>query len=371
MDVKRFGGVQIKDATKGQVTAVFSTFDVIDKDGDVTPPDAFTDGEQVRISAYNHASWGGVLPVGKGTISAMKAGAVLDGQFFLDTQLGRDTFEVVKQMGELQEWSYGYDVLKESFGDFDGQKVRFLEKLKVNEVSPVMLGAGENTRTLAVKAAKNRDAETIMTEYTRAIRPHKAAVTSRSWDGSAVVDAIPDGASVSELRSVFAWVDASGDPEAKGSYRFPHHHGIDGPANARALITGIAVLNGAHGGWSGPEEDRKAIYTHLADHLRDADREPPELRTPGEGGLKLHEEAIQALAGVTGYLESAKRVVALRAQKGKSLSQVNVEALDWVGEDLRHLLKEHTALMRTLQDTPREAAAEEFVRYLAMQRRAI
>lgn len=369
MAIKNLHGVQIKDATKGQVTAVFSTFDVIDKDGDVTPPDAFTDGEQVRISAYNHASWGGVLPVGKGTIRATKAGAILEGQFFMDMQLGRDTFEVVKQMGDLQEWSYGYDVLKESFGDFDGKRVRFLEKLKVNEVSPVMLGAGENTRTLAVKAAKNPEAET-MSEYTRAIRPHKSSVTSRPWDGTAVVDAIPDEASVSELRSMFAYADADGDPDAKGSYRFPHHHGIDGPANVRALITGIAVLNGAHGGWSGPEEDRKAIYNHLADHLRDADREPPELRPLGDGGLKLHEEAIQALAGVAGYLESAKRVVALRAQKGKSLSQVNVEALDWVGEDLRHLLKEHTALMRTLQDTPREAAAEEFVRFLAMQRQA-
>jgi len=370
MAYKSLRGIAVKNADKGEVTAVFSTFNVVDKDGDVTLPGAIPDGAEVVISSYGHTSHGGVLPVGKGVIRTTDTEAMLHGQFFLDTTAGRETFEVVKQLGPLQEWSYSLNDVKSHLGEFDGKHVQFLESIFVKEVSPVLIGAGENTRTLAVKAAKNRDAETPMSEYTRAIRPHKAAVTARPWDGAAIVDAIPDGASVSDLRSVFAWADAAGDPELKGSYRFPHHHGIDGPANVRALITGIAILNGAHGGWSGPKEDRKAIYNHLADHLRDADREPPELRTPGEGELKLHEEAIQALAGVTGYLESAKRVVALRAQKGKSLSQVNVEALDWVGEDLRHLLKEHTALMRTLQDTPREAAAEEFVRFLAHQRRA-
>jgi hypothetical protein len=347
------------------VIAVFSTFGVVDKDGDVTLPDAFTDGEQVSISAYNHTSWGGVLPVGKGTIRTTKDGAVLEGQFFMDTQLGRETFQVVKNMGGQQEWSYGFDVVKHSFGEFEGKQVRFLEQLKVTEVSPVLLGAGENTRTLAVKSRKTTGEGPV--DFKRAIRPHKSATTARPWDEYAVTEAIGDGASVSDLRSVYAWAD--GDPELKASYRFPHHHGVDGPANIRALITGIAVLNGAKGAWSGPEEDRQAIYQHLAQHLKDADREPPELRAPG-GELTLHEEAIQALEGVKAYLESAKRVVALRAQKGKSLSQVNTEALDWVGEDLRGLLKEHSALMSTLHNTPREAAAEQFVRFLATQRRA-
>lgn len=366
MTSKSLHGVEVKNADKGEVTAVFSTFNVVDKDGDVTLPDAFTDGEQVSISAYNHTSWGGVLPVGKGTIRALKSGeAVLEGQFFMDTQLGRETFQVVKNMGAQQEWSYGFDVVEHSFGEHDGKQVRFLKKLKVTEVSPVLLGAGENTRTVAVKARKSSPGEGPV-EFKRAIRPHKSAVTARPWDEYAVTEAIGD-ASVSDLRSVYAWAD--GDPETKASYRFPHHHGVGGPANIRALVTGIAVLNGAKGKWDGPDEDRKAIYEHLAQHLKDADREPPELREPG-GDLKLHEEAIQALEGVKAYLESAKRVVALRAQKGKSLSQVNTEALDWVGEDLRGLLKEHSALMSALHNTPREAVAEEFVRFLAMQRRA-
>jgi len=152
MSNKGLTGFEIKDADKGQVQAVFSTFDVIDSDGDVTRPGAFEDGAAVRISAYGHTSWQGALPVGKGTIRQTKTEAILDGQFFLDTTAGRDTFTVVKELGPLGEWSYGYDPVEFSFGEFNGTDVRFLTRLKVHEVSPVLLGAGVNTRTLVAKA---------------------------------------------------------------------------------------------------------------------------------------------------------------------------------------------------------------------------
>lgn len=145
--------VEVKDASEGTFRAVFSTFNAIDHDGDVTTPGAFKDGQEVRISAYNHASWGsGHLPVGKGTIHQDDSEAWVDGQFFLNTAAGRETFEVVKAMGSLQEWSYGFDVLEGGEGEFNGEQVHFLRSLDVHEVSPVLLGAGINTRTLAAKA---------------------------------------------------------------------------------------------------------------------------------------------------------------------------------------------------------------------------
>jgi hypothetical protein len=52
----------------------------------------------------------------------------------------------------LQEWSYSFDILDASFGEFEGKQVRFLRKLKVHEVSPVMLGAGIGTHTRAIKS---------------------------------------------------------------------------------------------------------------------------------------------------------------------------------------------------------------------------
>lgn len=152
-EFKVLGGFEVKNAAKGEVEAVFATFDAIDHDGDVTVRGAFTDGAPVRISAYGHQSWKGALPVGRGTIHETTDGAVLRGRFFLDTSAGRDTFTVIRELGELQEWSYSLDDVKARQGEFDGRKVRFLERIHVDEVSPVLKGAGVNTRTLAMKNA--------------------------------------------------------------------------------------------------------------------------------------------------------------------------------------------------------------------------
>jgi len=135
VDSKPLQRVEVKDAAKGQVSAVFATFNVIDKDKDVTVPGAFEDGAEVVISNYGHASWGGMLPVGKGRIRQTKSEAILDGQFFMDTAAGRDTFTVVKQLGARQQWSYGYDAIEAEQGTFAGQVVRFLKRLVVPEVS--------------------------------------------------------------------------------------------------------------------------------------------------------------------------------------------------------------------------------------------
>src|SRR5687767_9378174 len=117
---KSLARVEIKDADKGEITAVFATLNVVDSDGDVTVNGAFESGAKVRISAYGHTSWEGRLPVGKGTIRETKTEAILDGQFFMDYPEAVATFGVVKQLGEdgLQEFSYGYDPIEYSFGEF-------------------------------------------------------------------------------------------------------------------------------------------------------------------------------------------------------------------------------------------------------------
>ncbi|GAA2159353.1 HK97 family phage prohead protease [Glycomyces lechevalierae] len=329
MDTKSLH-VEIKDADKGEVEALFSTYNVIDKDGDVTLPGAFDDGAPAKISAYGHASWSGVLPVGKGTINDIGTGAVMRGKFFLDTTAGKDTFTTVKELGPLQEWSYGYDVIESEFGEFEGKHVRFLKKLKVHEVSPVLIGAGVGTMTMSAKSAPAAKA------VRRAVPVHETAVASGPWDAPKTAAALPDDLRPSQLRTVYAWVDPDGDPEAKSSYDFPHHHGVGGPANLRACMAGIAALNGAKGA-ALSDDDRKAVWEHLASHLKDADREPPALRDRGTSPVKFADELLEGLAGLSGLIDSAARVVALRAQKGKTLSKSNTELLEWIGDDLARL----------------------------------
>ncbi|MDI9885910.1 HK97 family phage prohead protease [Streptomyces sp. HNM0645] len=359
MDTKTLRGVEIKDESKGEVTAVFATLGVRDHDGDFTRDGAFTDGAPVRISAYGHKSWDGLLPVGKGVIRIKGKKAILEGQFFMSTTHGRDTFETVKELSEagLQEWSYGFDINEYSFGEEKGQQVRYLDRVTVHEVSPVLLGAGIGTRTLSAKgrsADVDSDADdggslrsvAGVPAVKRGIPRHETEVVSRSWDATGTVAALPEDARPSQLRTVYAWVDPDGDPEAKSNYKFPHHHGVGGPANIRACIAGIAALNGARGGADIPEADRESVYKHLAAHLMDADREPPELRAAPGGArknLRFGDEAADVMASVSGLIDRATEVMALRARKGRGMSPVTADLLSWIGDDLKRLqrLLEH------------------------------
>lgn len=159
MDKKSLARVEVKDETKGEVEAVFATFDVVDHDNDVTRKGAYQEGAEVIISAYNHKSWDGALPVGKGTIHEVGNEVVLRGRFFMNTTHGRDHFETVKELGKNQEWSYGFNVDESEPGEHEGKSVRVLKKMSVHEVSPVLRGAGLGTRTNYAKSLKDEVAE--------------------------------------------------------------------------------------------------------------------------------------------------------------------------------------------------------------------
>lgn len=89
-------------------------------------------------------------PIGRGTIEVLPDRAVFQGRFFT-TAAGAEAYEAVKQMGDLQEYSYGYAPVQAEPGEVDGQPVRVLKALKVFEVSPVLVGAGVGTGTDRIK----------------------------------------------------------------------------------------------------------------------------------------------------------------------------------------------------------------------------
>jgi hypothetical protein len=160
--MKSFGGTRfgqfefkVKDADKGIVEAVFARFNVKDYDDDFTLPGAFEEGAPVLISAYGHKTWMGYKPVGRGTIHSDQEKAWLDGQFFMDTIEGLDTFKTIKGTAELQEWSYGYKVLETGEVNEEMRQRgiwRVIKKAAVFEVCPVMLGAGIDTETVDLKS---------------------------------------------------------------------------------------------------------------------------------------------------------------------------------------------------------------------------
>lgn len=158
--------LQIDD--NGTVEAVFSVFNEIDSDNDVVLPNAIRSGygEKGVVMCWGH-DWKQII--GKGKIVQDENKATFKGKFNLNTNAGKEAYETVKAMSDMQQWSFGFEVNDSEMGTFtkdngDSQEVRYLKDVKVWEVSPVMVGANQNTYTLAIKEAKEQDDQEEKTE---------------------------------------------------------------------------------------------------------------------------------------------------------------------------------------------------------------
>ena len=331
MDWKQVVFQQLKmDGEEGKFSALFAPFNVVDKHGDLTMPGAFG-SQQVIVSAYGHGSWRegiDVLPVGRGRIFDGEKGGVVEGQFFLNTIAGRETYLTIKGLGDLQEWSYALPEIDYEMRTIDGENVRVLKKIKVNEVSPVLMGAGIGTHTMDIK---------------KAVSVHHTATEGGAWDAGANEKRLPSGKDAAFYKQACAWQNSDGDPSVKSSWKFIHHFvGTDGDpsaASTRACSAGIAVLNGGRGGANIPDADREGVWRHLAAHLRDADMEPPELRSmdasPKNLSLFDHlelvvvdaEEAIERLKARAEIRESEDRHPSTAALKRGLLIKARLEDL--------------------------------------------
>jgi len=103
-----------------------------------------------------------------------------------------------------------------------------------------------------------------------AIKPHDTPVTDRGdWDGPEMVRRCPSEEAA--LVKLHAWRDPEGNPNAKSSYKLPHHvvdtDGTVGPAHIRGVRAALAVLAGARGGVNIPDSDRAAVAEHLQRHV--------------------------------------------------------------------------------------------------------
>lgn len=147
----------------GTVSAVFSVFNEIDSDNDVVLPNSIKSGygDKGVAMVWGH-DWKNII--GKGQIIQDDEKAIFKGQFNLNTTAGKEAYETVKAMGDLQQWSFGFEVKDSEMGMFkkdngEEKEVRYLKDLKVWEVSPVMVGANQNTYTVAVKEQKEPEDE--------------------------------------------------------------------------------------------------------------------------------------------------------------------------------------------------------------------
>lgn len=214
--------VQVKNADEGFVEAVFATLNVIDKDGDVILPGAITEGTKVAVSAYGHSSWGGELPIGKGTIHEVGDELVAKLGFFMETSHGRDAFHTVKGLEEMGEWSFSLQEITSTDGEWQGKQANIISRIgAIKEVSPVFVGAGVNTRTLATKGADLKFSEhcEAVLAAVKALRTRASEVVAlRAEKGKSLGDDATKQltALVGELDGVRALLDEPEPPTPEG-----------------------------------------------------------------------------------------------------------------------------------------------------------
>jgi hypothetical protein len=212
------------------------------------------------------------------------------GRLTLDSFWGKETWALMKD-GALNEGSIGYEAVKFDFEDQHGQMVRNLRENRLYEISPVPLGMNALTQIRAVKAA-------TLAEMKKAIPPKETpkAPEGEAWDAAA---ALKDAAGAKQLRMMHAWVNPDGDPDAKSSYKLPHHL-PDGRVVWKGVSAAGAALMGSRGGVDIPDADVAGVQKHLALHYKQFDQTPP-----WEKGASL-ESYLTTLALITDELKSGR-----------------------------------------------------------------
>lgn len=283
--------------------------------------------------------------VGKGVIDVQKTQAVFRGRFFLDTEAGAEAYKTVKNMGALQDWSFGFRITEAEVKTVGGIDARVISGAETFEVSPVLGGANAETSTVAIKS--DGDPPPDDEQVKSAIQPHGTATDTGSWAGPTMVARLKADQAAPYYRRAYAWQDPDGDPGTKAAYKFPHHfvtaEGEIGAASVRAAISGIAILNGGRGGADIPDDDRKGIYNHLARHLRDAEVDPPDLKSDTR---RLVDHATALLVESISLATRVREVSELRARDGRGLGDQTKSGLELVRDELTTVIETiDTAMM--------------------------
>jgi signal peptide peptidase SppA len=157
------------------------------------------------------------------------------------------------------------------------------------------------------------------------------AVIDVPWDGPGTVARLSNDAGASTYRKVFAWVEAGADPDAKASYKFPHHQvsssGVPGAAVVAGARNALSRLPQAKGIPSG---DESGIKSHLQKHI-------DKFSAKKSSSLDLVEASM--------LLETEGRIWAIRPEllpllasmHGRSFGDSEIEAMLFAMEEAREL----------------------------------
>ena len=306
------------DDEQGNVEAVFSVFNNLDSDGDVVLPGAIKSGfkdDQVPM-VFAH-KWD--QPIGKGKIVQEDDKAVFKGKFFMGTEAGKEAYNLAKEMGDLQEWSFGFRINDYEVADFqkDGESVgdvRYLKDLEVYEVSPVLVGANRQTYTLAIKSGE------------------EAIYESSSEEKAANDEDIFDNEEDAKKRGKELGCEGA------------HTHEVDGKTVYMPCAT-HTVYEQAIKDEKDLSEDTEVVETEVSEEK--VSEEESSLQ-----GVRFSDEVKEVLAALESLIVRTKAISVLRSKDGRSLSAKAESALRAVQSDLDDAWQELDEILGQEDDAP-------------------
>ncbi|HVB33721.1 MAG TPA: hypothetical protein VNJ52_05025 [Patescibacteria group bacterium] len=189
-------------------------------------------------------------------------------------------------------------------------------------------------------------------------KDHGKADPDTAWDGPAEVKEC--GEDFKKLKDICAWYDAE-NPDVKSSYKLPHHRASDLKAVWNGVRAAMGALKGARGGADIPEKDKHAVYSHLAKHYKEFDKEPPEF----EKAVKAEEvgDSCEMPDGSLGVLaedsDNPGKLVCVPKEDGKG----NKAAKDEHEELHKALTSEHErhakAIVKSIDEFREKALGDE------------
>src|SRR6056300_71582 len=325
------------DEEKGKVEAVFSVYNKLDTDGDVVVPGAiksgFKDNQVPMVFAHK---WD--QPIGKGTIETDDNKATFKGTFFMGTEAGKEAYNLAKEMGDLQEWSFGFRINDYEVAPFkkDGideeVDVRYLKDLEVFEVSPVLVGANRETYTLAIKSGED-------------------AVYESSEEKAAKDEDIFDNEE-----------DANKRAEELGCSG-THQHEVDGKEVYMPCSTHEAYEEMVSADKKDLDGEPEEECSCSCDCKKENSEEPQEKISEEENsslqGVTFSAEVKEVLAALESLIVRAKAIAILREKDGRTLSVKASSALRAVQDDLNDAWNEiDTIIDENIEIPEAEADAE-------------
>ena len=309
--------LELKEDTEGKVSAVFSVFNSIDSDGDVVVPGSinsgFKSGDVPMVWAHK---WD--MPIGKGKITQDEGKATFEGGFFMDTDSGKEAYKIVKNMGDMQQWSFGYkvndaEVSPYKEGSDEEVDARYLKDLTVFEVSPVLVGANQDTYTMAIKSN-----EELLKEIVGISDDEKGVMTTESMNQPDPAEEADE--EVEEEKgncNCNCNNDSAGYASVEDAEKRAEELGIEGTHEIE--VEGETVIM--------PGKD-SANYLAAISEEQDVDEEM------SEKSQTFSEQVKDVLAALDNLIVRANAIAMLRAKDGRKLGVKATEALRAVQEDL-------------------------------------